>query len=381
MKKTLLLIIASLLCLALGSCAAPETETDLFKARVVSVIDKTYHDEAEGKYYRTQHLTLRILEGPFKDEVYPAEEFIDAANYADIALYRAGDTVEAFIAQTEDGVVDYVSVHTLVRAPYAVALAVIFLILLAIVGRLKGIKTIAALIFTVSAVVFVLVPLIANGYNAIVSASLVCIVVTLVTMLTVGGFNTKSLAAILGTAGGLVCAAVITLIFSAMMRISGIDTSAVEMLMMANTNVVFNYQGILTAGILISCIGAVMDVGMSIASSLNEMHKIDPAIDQRRLYHAGVSVGRDIIGTMANTLILAYTGGAIMMMVAWYVYGVSYADMLNKGFIIIEVAKSLCGSIGMVMTIPLTAFIASRLICADKKNTAQEQDPDEQPET
>jgi uncharacterized membrane protein len=65
---------------------------------------------------------------------------------------------------------------------------------------------------------------------------------------------------------------------------------------------------------------------------------------------------------MANTLILAYTGGAIMLMVVWYVYGVSFGDMLNKGYIVLEIAKSLCGSIGMVMTIPITAFIASRLI-------------------
>lgn len=381
MQKTRLLIVVILICFALSGCAASETQEDIFKARVISVIDESYHDETEGKYYRTQHLTLRILDGPFKDNIYPAEEFIDAANDSHIALYRAGDTVEAFIALTEDGHVDYVSVYTLVRAPYAVALAVIFLILIAIIGRLKGLKTIAALIFTISAVVFVLVPLIAIGYDAIISAAIVCIVITLVTMLTVGGFNTKSLSAILGTAGGLICAAVITLIFSALMRITGIDTSAVEMLMIADTQVMFNYQGILTAGILISCIGAVMDVGMSIASSLNEMHKIDPAVDRHRLFHAGIAVGRDIMGTMANTLILAYTGGALMMMVAWYVYGVSYADMLNKGFIIIEVAKSICGSIGMVMTIPLTSFIASKLISADSNKNVPEQEQDTQSET
>jgi uncharacterized membrane protein len=105
-----------------------------------------------------------------------------------------------------------------------------------------------------------------------------------------------------------------------------------------------------------------MDVGMSISSSLSEMRSIDPAIDPNRLFHSGMAVGRDIIGTMANTLILAYTGGSIMLMVVWSVYGVSFADMLNKGFIVLEIAKSLCGSIGMVMTIPITAFIASRLI-------------------
>ena len=130
----------------------------------------------------------------------------------------------------------------------------------------------------------------------------------------------------------------------------------------ADTDVLFNYQGILTAGILIGCIGAVMDIGMSISSSLNEMANIDKTISRKRLFHAGISVGRDIIGTMANTLILAYTGGSIMLMVVWSVYGTSFIDMLNQGYIVIEIVKSLCGSIGMVMTIPLTAFIASHLV-------------------
>ncbi len=343
-------------------CAAHHSDDPIYKAHVQSLIDESYHDEAAGKYYRMQHLTLKMLDGPLEGNIVESEVFIDAMNYPELALYRVGDTVEAFVVFTEAGDVDYVSVHTLVRAPYALILAVLFVVLLALVSGRKSIKTILALVFTISAVVFVLVPLLALGYNPIIAAMLVCIIVTVFTLLSVGSFNKKSLSAILGTAGGLFCATVVTLVFSALMRISGIDTPTVEMLMIIETDVVFNYQGILTAGILIGCIGAVMDVGMSISSAVNEMHTIDPQISRSKLLHAGMRVGRDLIGTMANTLILAYTGGTIMMMVAWQVYGVSYADMLNKGFILIKVAKSLCGSIGMVMTIPLTAFISAHRI-------------------
>jgi uncharacterized membrane protein len=360
MKKILICVV--ILIVTLSGCAPQSAAHDTYKAKVINVVDESYRDEAAGKFYCTQDLTLTLLEGDHQGETHEAQVYIDAANNTNIALYRTGDTVEVFVALTETGDVDYVSVHTLVRAPYVIALAVVFLILILVMGRLKGLKTILALVFTVSAVIFILVPLIASGYNPVVAAALVCIVITIVTMLAVGGFNRKALSAILGTTGGLVCAAVITLIFSSLMRITGIDTSEVELLMVAETNVIFDYQGILTAGILIGCIGAVMDVGMSISSSLSEMRSIDPAIDPNRLFHSGMAVGRDIIGTMANTLILAYTGGSIMLMVVWSVYGVSFADMLNKGFIVLEIAKSLCGSIGMVMTIPITAFIASRLI-------------------
>ena len=369
MKKFLVSAIILLVCITLSACA-PTGDTNEYKAKVLSVTEEKSVDEEADRFYITQYMAVELTEGPYTGHIYEASVFIDATNYTDIALYREGDTIIASVSVDENGDVYYVSVVTLVRVPYVIILAAIFLVLIGIIGRKKGLKTILALMFTVSAVVFVLVPLIASGYNPIVSSALVCIVISVVTLFVVGGFNRKAVASVLGTVGGLVCAAVITLTFSALMRITGIDTSAVELLMIADTDVVFNYQGILTAGILIGCIGAVMDVGMSISSSLNEMVEIDPSLTSHKLFKSGLTVGRDIIGTMANTLILAYTGGSIMLMVVWSVYGVSYADMLNKGFIVLEVAKSLCGSIGMVMTIPITAFIASRLVRLESPPTA-----------
>ncbi|MBT3319603.1 MAG: YibE/F family protein [Clostridia bacterium] len=366
MRKLLIIILILTVSILLVSCGADSSEKDTeYRAKVVDSTDDSYKDESTGKYYSTQHLTLVFTEGPFEGQQQEAGVFIDAANYTDIALYKTGDTVLVAVFETAEDEIDYVSVVTLVRLPYIIILALVFLVLIGVIGRMKGLKTILALVFTVSAVVFVLVPLIARGYNPILSAALICVVISVVTLFLVGGFNRKSLSAVLGTVGGLICAAVITIVFSALMRISGINTASVGMLMVADTDVIFNYQGILTAGILIGCIGAVMDVGMSISSSINEMVNIHPAISRKKLFKSGLSVGKDIIGTMANTLILAYTGGSIMLMVVWSVYSTSYLDMLNQGYIVIEVAKSLCGSIGMVMTIPLTAFIASHLVHAD----------------
>ena len=363
MKKLILVVLVIMMCATLVSCASdPQWTESQYKAKVLSVYDQSFTDEEAGKYYHTQFLTIEFTEGPYAGQVFETDVFIDATNYTDVALYRQGDTIEAIVSTADDGSIDNISVITLVRVPYVIVLAAVFLVLIGLIGRMKGLKTVIALVFTVAAVVFVLVPLIANGYNPIISAALVCIVISVVTLLTVGGFNKKSLASVLGTIGGLICAAAITLVFSAFLRITGIDTSEVEMLMVAQTDVVFNYQGILTAGILIGCIGAVMDVAMSISSSMGEMTAIDSTLSHHQLFHSGMSVGRDIIGTMANTLILAYTGGSLMLMVVWSVYGISFGDMLNKGYIVLEVAKSLCGSIGMIMTIPLTAFIASRLV-------------------
>ena len=366
MKKTLLILLILIISVSFAACAQSQGESQSqFKAKVISATDESYQDEETGNYYSDQQLTIELLEGPFAGQQAQASVFIDAANYTDIILYRVDDTVITSVFLTDSGTIDHVSVVSLYRVPYIIILAAIFLVLIGIIGRKKGLKTILALVFTVSAVVFALVPLIANGYDPILSAALVCIAVSVVTLFTVGGFNKKALSAVLGTIGGLICAATITLIFSGLMRITGIDTGTVGLLMVADTDVSLDYQGILTAGILIGCIGAVMDVGMSISSAINELVVIDKTLSRKQLFRSGLSVGKDIIGTMANTLILAYTGGSLMLMIVWSVYDISFADMLNKGFIVIEVAKSLCGSIGMVMSIPLTAFIASHLVRHD----------------
>ncbi len=367
MKKIILIMLILITLVSLSACVT-ENETNSYSAKVLSERTKSSSEEG-GYYYITQYLTIEFTDGPHKGETYEAIASIDATNYTDVELYRAGDAVKAEVYVNDSGDVDYVSVTTFIRAPYVLILAALFLVLVGVIGKFKGLRTIIALVFTVSAVVFVLVPMISGGYDPILSATLVCIVISVVTMFTVGGLNRKSLSSVLGTICGLVCAAAVTLLFSSLMRITGMDTSEVGLLMQSDASVVFNYKGILTAGILIGCIGAVMDVGMSISSSINEMYTINPALSQKKLFRSGMSVGRDIIGTMANTLILAYTGGSLMLMVVWSVYGVSFVDMLNKGFIVIEVAKSLCGSIGMVMTIPLTALIASHLVRKEEKES------------
>jgi uncharacterized membrane protein len=365
MKKLLLLVLA-ILTLALSACSAADTDT--YHAKVLSVRNEAYTEE--GRSYSIQYLNLEFLNGPYKGMIYESEVFMDITSYASIALYRAGDTVEASVYLGEDGGSGHASVVTLVRAPYILILAGAFLLFIAVIGRFKGLKTILALIFTVGAVIFTLVPLISNGYDPILSAALVCIAVTLVTMFTIGGFNNKSLSAVLGTISGLICAAAFTLTFSSLMRVTGLVTSEVGLLMSSGTEVAFNYQGILTAGILIGCIGAVMDIGMSISSAMSEMFRINSAISRKKLFASGIAVGRDIIGTMANTLILAYAGGSLMLIVVWSVYGIPFTSMVNKPFIVLEIAKSLCGSIGMVLTIPLTAYIASYLVRLEKKHTA-----------
>ena len=121
------------------------------------------------------------------------------------------------------------------------------------------------------------------------------------------------------------------------------------------------------AGIIISALGAVMDVGMSIASTIQEIYETDKTLSMKRLFVSGINVGRDMgMGTMTNTLIFAYVGGAMTTLVINYAYDLSYRQLANSYVIGIEIMQGLSGSLGVVLTVPITALIASFLAVRKK---------------
>ena len=168
MKKLVLAVLIIAVLFSASACADASSNTQ-YKAKVVDLTDDSYRQD--GMYYSSQQLTLVFTEGPFEGQQANAGVFIDAANYTDIDLYKIGDTVVVDVYETADGQIDYASVVTLYRVPYLAILAAVFILLIGIIGRFKGIKTVLALVFTVGAVVLVLVPLIANGYDAVLSAN------------------------------------------------------------------------------------------------------------------------------------------------------------------------------------------------------------------
>jgi uncharacterized membrane protein len=318
--------------------------------------------EGTAEVYTQQILVVQPLEGEFKGMLFETDVSYQTPNNQNLAPFRAGDRIILNIHRGEGEGETYVSVHTLIRTPYVVAIITFFLLLIAVIGRTKGLKTILSLTLTMGTVIFILIPALAAGRDPVLSTIVSSVFIAVLSLLLIGGWNKKVLSAILGTIAGLCCAGLITMIANGVLRISTIELEDVEMLIMSNVDFMFNLSGLITSGILISCLGAVMDVSTSISSVVNEVYDTNPSLTQKELFKSGMSVGSDIMGTMANTLILAYTGGMMILMVTWSVYQVSFLDMLNAGYIVVEVIKVICGSIGMILAIPFTAWIASLLI-------------------
>ena len=189
-------------------------------------------------------------------------------------------------------------------------------------------------------------------------------VIIITSLILIGGLNKKVITAALGTLGGVIVAGIFATIFGFLTKLSGACEEAVQ-LSINSSNINFNFRELLFAGIIISALGACMDVGMSIASSLDEIKSKKPDITVKELFKSGMNIGKDVIGTMSNTLILAYVGSSLTLIILFIVCDFNVIQIINKETILEEILSAIAGSTGVLFTVPITAFIYS-LINKDK---------------
>ena len=169
----------------------------------------------------------------------------------------------------------------------------------------------------------------------------------------------KTVSAVFGTIVGVLVAGAVAWALGSLAHISGLNVDDVETLAYIGQNSKIDVAGLLFAGILISSLGAVMDVSMSVASTVAELHARNPSLGFRQLFDSGMTVGRDMMGTMTHTLILAFAGGAINTIVIIYAYSMPYLEFMNGYAIGIEIMRGLSGSIGIILAVPfVSAFSA-----------------------
>lgn len=202
-----------------------------------------------------------------------------------------------------------------------------------------------------------------KGYSPFLASIIIVILTTIVTMYLIGGISKKTISSALGTIIGVIISGIFAYVFGFFANISGYNVSDIEeLLYIANISNIKISQ-LLFAGILISSLGAVMDVAMSISSTINEIHVKNPTLTSHELFKSGMNVGRDMMGTMSNTLILAFTGGSLTTLIILYSYNMPYNQMINMYSIGIEIMQGISGSIAIILTVPLVSFIASKIMC------------------
>lgn len=337
------------------------TKGQSYEKAVVTEITKDNVAE-DGNHYGTQEVMVRIESGNNKGKEYEAVNPNGTLFGADCEV---GTKVIVIVSENSSS--NIVTVYSRDRTSVIYGFAFIFAAVVCIIGGKKGAKAVLSLIFAFICIGYLMFPLIYQGISPIMITIVVSVLTTVVTLGLLGGISSKTLSAIIGTTCGVVISAVAALIFGKAAGISGYNVSDIETLNYVGQNSSIQIGQLLFSGIIISSLGAVMDVGMSIASTIQEIHDTNPSLSRKQVFLSGIHVGQDMMGTMTNTLIFAYVGGSLTTLIINYAYDLSYRQLANSYIIGIEIMQGLSGSLGVVLTVPITAFVASFLIGKKKK--------------
>lgn len=324
------------------------------KAKVVKILKDNL--EENGTRVGEQKVRVRMLTGVRKGEEL---DITSSSGYLFGAACKPG--MKVIVMQSVAGDSTVASVYTQDREGVIYIFALIYLLVLCLIGGKQGIKGCLGLVFTFFCVIFVYLPLVYLKYSPFWTAVFVCFITTLVTMYLIGGPTRKTCAATLGTLVGVILAGVSAWCFSKASGISGYNVSDIETLMtLWNTNRI-QVGGLLFSGLLISCLGAVMDVAMSISSAIDEIYRQNLSLSRKELFKAGLRVGRDMMGTDSNTLILAFAGSSVSTLLLDYSYNLPYQQIINSNNIGIAIMQGLAGSFGIVLSVPFTVLICTIL--------------------
>lgn len=334
-------------------------------ARVLEILeDNSQPDEAiEGRLRGSMVLKLEILSGTYKGRV------VETVNYFS-ALYsvvvNAGDTVSVRIDTVPDGRYQ-VSVYNYNRVPLIIALVLLFALALLAIGGWQGLRALGGLVFTFISIVYLLLPLMLKGWAPVPLTVAIVAVTATAGFYLLGGWQPKTLGSILGALCGVAAAAILGSLAIGLLHVSAYRMDEGEALLLVRGDTGLQLKGLLLSGILIASEGAVMDTAMSIASAMAELKEKRPDIGRKELFRSGMVIGRDTTGTMANTLVLAFAGSSLNMMILICSYNVSFNQLMNTDFVAVELVRAVAGSLGIILTVPCVALITARLLTRTPK--------------
>ena len=332
---------------------------EFYNGVITEIIEEDLNKDPilDGVEIGYQKVVAKVTEGQYKDNTYEIKNNISRLyNYK----VEEGTKVVLILYKQNNGNMIW-DVYGYDRSSMIYVLAGIFIIVVIIIGGVQGIKSLVSLMFTLVTVIFLMLPLMFRGVEPMLAAVVSATLSIIVTLSLVSGINKKTVTAIIGTISGVVISGIIAYIFGELTHSSGMTMNDTESLIYIAEGTNLKVKGIMFAGILIASLGAVMDVAMSISSSLFEIYEVNKNIKQIDLFKSSMNIGKDIIGTMTNTLILAFAGGSITTLILIFAANMPYNKFINLEVLAIEIIQGLAGSIGIVLSVPITAVVGSYL--------------------
>lgn len=327
-------------------------------------------DQLTGKQLLRIEMTSGRCEG---------QQFSNVENVFNIykgCMVEEGDRITIAVAYDEAGNIYDMDVQDYDRSNPLLLVLLLFVAITVLVGGKVGAKSLLSLLLSIVCMFAVVIPLLIGGAPTLPTILLMCAYVTVLDFVILDGVNKKTICAILGTISGVVFAALFSELACALLRLNGYRTyvsePTVEALVLLKQQQPLNKSiqigDLLAGGILIATLGAVNDVAMSISSAMNELITVNPDLTRGKLFKSGMSIGRDMVGTMTNTLILAFVGSSLVMMIFLVTNAPTLQQLMSSAYLSIEVIQGVASSVGVVLAVPLSVFIGT-LLYGHKKNT------------
>lgn len=335
------------------------------KGTVTQVLsDNTEADPAADNALRgEQMLIVEVTSGQYKGESLEVSCYVGPLYGNRVGV---GDSVVMIISTYEDGS-HTASVYEYNRLTALIIIVAAFVAATVLVGGKTGAKSLIGLAITVVCLFWILIPLLMHGLPTLSTVFVVCAYVAIVSFVILGGVSKKVTCACLATICGVAIAMLFGLAAQGIARIDGMRIADIEpLLQLRQTGTPIGLRYLLVGGIIISALGAVMDVAMSISSALSEIHEVDPKLSSKQLFRSGMNIGRDMVGTMTNTLILAFIGSSFVIVIYLYSIGLQPYQLLSSAYLAIEVISGIASSIGVILSVPISAAITAFII-ADKR--------------
>jgi uncharacterized membrane protein len=334
----------------------PSVEAETMQARVLEVVEEGTVDLGEGISQPYQRLLVRVESGSLMGEKIEVEEGTVNLISQD-RLFHPGDRVFLERVIGPDGDRFYIS--DFVRTGPLLWISILFVALVVLVGRGKGLRALGGTLFSLAVVFGFVLPQIMAGKDPVGVSIAGSIVLLAVSTYLVYGWNYKAHAAVMGMMLSLAITGLLAWLFVGWTRLTGLSEEGGFLVFELGADI--DLRGIVLAGIMIGALGVLDDICVGQASAVFELANANRELSWRRLLMSGLNIGRDHIAAMVNTLLLAYVGASMPLMLAFMIYHESILRRINRESIAGEIVRTLVGSIGLVLAVPLTALIASLL--------------------
>lgn len=337
-----------------SSAAAQETLTvsgseGRIKVQITDIVHE-YDEPIEGQnlIIHIQDLNGKILKGEQKGNSVSFKN--------DYVPMKVGDKVFLDTTTLEDGQVLY-AVSDFERRPVLILFTLLFFVLVIGFGRMQGIRSLVSLGVSVIAIFFVLIPLLVKGYNPVLVATEIAAVILFIAIFFTHGFNRKSTIAFIGTVSAVIVTGLLAQIAIVLGHITGLAAQE-SVYLNYNTQGNLDFAGLFLASIMIGMLGVLDDISITQVAVVRELYGVAPHMTKKQLFESAIRVGKEHVGALVNTLVLAYIGVALPTVMYFSMSTMGTGELINREVFASEILRTILGSIGLILTVPITTWLA-----------------------